>query len=63
MPRTRRPSKPPKVACTQCAREIPESAARTAEGRDYTLYFCGLDCSAKWKAAQARRGTGRTRRK
>jgi len=58
MPRPKRPVKPRTVSCSQCAREIPASAAKTAEGKDYALYFCGLDCSAKWKAGHPRRKAG-----
>lgn len=37
------------VPCEVCLKEIPVSEARTAEAVDYVLYFCGLDCYAKWK--------------
>lgn len=38
------------VACHSCQREVPRSVAEQAEGADYLLYFCGLDCFAKWRA-------------
>lgn len=49
MPRPKKPVKPAKVACGECAKEMPASAAHTAEGKDYTMYFCGLDCHKKWQ--------------
>ena len=49
---THRPDEPldPKVSCEVCRREIPKSEARSAEGKDYVLYFCGLDCYEAWRA-------------
>jgi len=49
MPRPKRPMKPKKITCGECAKELPESAAKTAEGKDYAMYFCGLDCRKKWQ--------------
>ena len=57
MPRPKRPVKPPKVACGECAKEVPASAAVTAEGKDYTMYFCGLDCHVRWKGSKHRKRT------
>jgi len=37
------------VACEICLKEIPVSEAKTAEAVDYVMYFCGLECYAKWK--------------
>jgi hypothetical protein len=54
MPRPKRPVKPARVPCSECSRQVPASAARTAEGRDYTLYFCGLECQDKWRRRQKR---------
>jgi len=36
------------VKCEFCGKEIPKSAALSAEGKDYTWYFCGKDCYEKW---------------
>jgi len=41
---------PDTVACHTCQREVPRSVAEQAEGADYLLYFCGLDCFAKWRS-------------
>ncbi len=37
------------VSCEICLKEIPKSEAKTAEGSDYVLYYCGLDCYEKWQ--------------
>lgn len=48
----------PQVSCEVCLREIPETEARSAEGEDYTLYFCGLDCYHRWRQkAEAAKGS------
>ena len=44
-----KPSDPKLVACEVCRTEIPISEAKNEEAVDYVLYFCGLDCYAKWK--------------
>lgn len=56
MPGPKRPVKPGRVACGECAKEIPASAATTAEGKDYLMYFCGLDCQAKWQRGKRQAG-------
>ncbi len=38
-----------KVKCEVCLKEIPASEAKVDEATDYVVYFCGLDCYAKWK--------------
>lgn len=38
--------------CVQCGKEVPLCEAKVAEAVDYVVYFCGLQCYAKW-AAQA----------
>ena len=35
--------------CKECSKEIPESAALTAEGIDYVWHFCGRKCYKKWE--------------
>lgn len=37
-----------KVPCAQCLKEVPVSEAKVAEAVDYIVYFCGLECYAKW---------------
>lgn len=37
------------LVCELCRMEIPQSAAVTFEGADYTLHFCGLGCLEAWK--------------
>lgn len=50
----------PDVVCRVCGKEVPRSAARTAEGRDYTYFFCGAGCQQQWAAnQQAKRGTAK----
>jgi YHS domain-containing protein len=44
-----------KIACTSCMKDIPFSAATSAESAGYTLYFCGLECYSEWHR-QAERG-------
>ena len=40
----------PPVACQLCGKEVPRSAARTAEGRDYAYFFCSEGCLQRWNA-------------
>jgi hypothetical protein len=42
------------VSCKVCMKEVPRTEARSAEGRDYVWYFCGLDCFEAWE----RHGSG-----
>ncbi|MCF6354688.1 MAG: DUF3330 domain-containing protein [Candidatus Polarisedimenticolaceae bacterium] len=37
------------IPCKICLKEIPQSIARTEEGDDYVLYFCGADCFDQWE--------------
>jgi hypothetical protein len=41
-----------KIACHVCKKEIPKSAALTAEGKDYVLNFCDISCLDYWKQEQ-----------
>ncbi|MDD5250326.1 MAG: DUF3330 domain-containing protein [Rhodocyclaceae bacterium] len=41
------------LRCEDCLRDIPPSAALTAEGSDYVGAFCGLECYQKFVAAAA----------
>ena len=38
------------VDCEVCLKEIPVSEANSEEARDYVVYFCGLECYARWRA-------------
>lgn len=44
---------PEHVACQVCLKEIPRSAAQSAEATEYVYYFCGADCYAKWQKGDA----------
>jgi len=39
----------PMYNCEVCRKLIPESAAMTAEGVDYVLYYCGIECYETWQ--------------
>lgn len=49
MTEERKPLDPEKVACEVCLKEIPVSEAKSEEASDYVIYYCSLDCYAKWK--------------
>lgn len=38
-----------KIACHVCQKIIPKAAAVHAEGKEYVLYFCNIDCLDYWK--------------
>lgn len=38
-----------KVSCEICLKEIPASEAKSAEGQDYFIHFCGLECYDMWR--------------
>jgi len=38
-----------KIACEVCKKLIPKDAALHAEGQDYVLHFCNLECLDYWK--------------
>lgn len=40
------------VQCEVCLKEVPASETKSAEGRDYVLYFCGTDCYHQWEAGE-----------
>ena len=40
------------VSCEVCLKEIPRSVARSQEGSDYVLYFCGDNCFVAWQKGQ-----------
>jgi hypothetical protein len=38
-----------RVPCSVCQHDVPLSEAVVAEATDYLMYFCGLDCYARWR--------------
>jgi len=38
-----------KIACPVCKKMIPKGAAVHAEGEEYVLHFCSLECLDYWK--------------
>jgi YHS domain-containing protein len=38
-----------KISCHVCKKLIPKAAALHAEGEDYVLYFCNIECLDYWK--------------
>jgi YHS domain-containing protein len=38
-----------KIACHVCQKTIPKAAALHAEGQEYVLHFCSLECLDYWK--------------
>ena len=44
---------PEQVSCEICMKEVPKTEAMNAEGSEYVLYFCGLDCYQKWTSEEA----------
>jgi len=49
------------VSCEVCLKEIPRSVARSQEGSDYVLYFCGDNCFMEWQKDQPVAGRPDTR--
>ena len=43
------PEEPEHISCDICMKEIPKDEARSSEGADYVIHFCGLECYEKWK--------------
>ena len=44
------------VSCDICCKEVPKSVAKTPESVDYVVYFCGLECYAKWQHDSGKAG-------
>jgi len=53
-----KPELPEQIACEICLREVPKTEALNAEGAEYVLYFCGLDCYQKWSGDQSEQAGG-----
>ena len=41
------------VTCAVCAMQVPLDEAVVPEVADRLLYFCGLDCYARWRGTAA----------
>lgn len=44
-----------KIACHVCKKIIPKAAALHAEGREYVLHFCHIECLDYWKTEQVKK--------
>lgn len=53
MTEQQKPAMPEQVSCEICMKEVPKTVAMNAEGGEYVLYFCGLDCYQKWSGGEA----------
>ena len=38
-----------KISCCVCKKDIPKSAAMSAEGEEYVRHYCSLDCMDFYK--------------
>ncbi len=38
-----------KISCHVCKKTIPKAAALHAEGREYVVHFCNVECMDYWK--------------
>lgn len=47
-----KPEEPEHISCDVCMTEIPPSVAETAEGDDYVMHFCGVECMEAWRKHQ-----------
>lgn len=44
-----------KIACHICKKEIPKAAALNAEGQEYVLHFCNVECMDYWKEEEEKK--------
>lgn len=44
-----------KIACHVCKTMIPKAAAIHAEGEEYVLHFCNIDCLDYWKKQEKKK--------
>ena len=44
-----------KIACHICQKEIPKAAAVHAEGQEYVLHFCNVECMDYWKEEEKKK--------
>lgn len=52
MPDPQEPAAGKAVECRVCGKEVPRDEAKSAEGEDYVVHFCGYDCYEKWRKGQ-----------
>lgn len=52
-----------KIACHVCQKMIPKAAAIHAEGKEYVLHFCNIDCLDYWKAQEKKKKESNTQDK
>lgn len=38
-----------KISCHVCKKMIPKAAAVNAEGEEYVMHFCDIECLDYWK--------------
>lgn len=38
-----------KISCQECKKIIPKAAAVHAEGKDYVVHFCSIECLNYWQ--------------
>jgi hypothetical protein len=44
-----------KISCHVCKKIIPKAAAVHAEGEEYVLHFCNIECLNYWKKEQKKK--------
>ncbi len=44
---------PAPVSCEICHQEIPSAQSLSIEAKEYTYYFCGHGCYARWNERMA----------
>jgi len=45
-----------KIACHVCKTMIPKATALHAEGEEYVLHFCSIECMDYWKKEKEKQG-------
>ena len=43
------------IACEVCKKEIPKAAALNAEGGEYVLHYCSIECMDVYKKEQEKK--------
>ena len=44
-----------KISCQVCQKMIPKATAVHAEGEEYVLHFCSIECLDYWKKNKKRK--------
>lgn len=44
-----------KISCHVCKKIIPKAAAMHAEGEEYVLHFCNIECLDFWKKQERKK--------